>query len=79
MRRCSNTVLLPLQDNEPLLDALLRSIGNMAPSPAAASVLSAPEITAAIAKLQQLAVLAEEAEWVLGNLDAMNRCSLSSA
>ncbi|CAK0785599.1 hypothetical protein CVIRNUC_008809 [Coccomyxa viridis] len=62
------------QGEESLLDALLRSIGNMAPSRAAAGVFSAPEIKAAIAELRQHALLAEEAQWALGNLDAMDRC-----
>ena len=69
----------PLQGNESLLDALLRSMGNMAPSPAAAGVLSAPDLTAAVAELQQHEHLAVEAKWVLGNLGAMNRCLLSVA
>ena len=51
----------------------------MAPSRAAAGVFSAPEIKAAIAELRQHALLAEEAQWALGNLDAMDRCLLCSA
>ena len=51
----------------------------MAPSRAAVNVFSAPEIRTAIAELRNHALLAEEATWVLDNLDAMDRCLLNSA
>lgn len=59
-----------MQEDEAMLDPLLRSTGNMASSTAAASILSASEITSVIQDLQQCAMLTAEACWVLSNLAA---------
>lgn len=53
-----------------MLDPLLRSTGNMASSTAAASILSALDITSVIQDLQQCAMLTAQASWVLSNLAA---------